>query len=94
MAQRKGNLHVKDRSSDLGEGPGRSRYYDRCKLARLPTAPGDLTLTDEGNGESATELASPSRVCQGTKSGGGKAPPGAGQYPFQRLSVEWGQPAG
>ena len=48
MAQRKGNLHVKDRSSDLREGPERSRYYDRCKLVRGPTAQG--ICSDEGNG--------------------------------------------
>ena len=42
MVQRQGNFPVKDRSSDLRAGPGRSRYYDRCKLVRGPTAPGDL----------------------------------------------------
>ena len=42
MVRRKGNFHVKDRRSDLGEGPGRSRYYDHCKLVRVPTAPGGL----------------------------------------------------
>ena len=53
--------------------------------------------SDEGNGESAPELASPSQIGQGTKFGGGKAPTGAGKYPFQNLPVGgWpeGQPAG
>ena len=49
------------------------------------------------NGESVPKLASPSLIGQGTKFGGGKAPTGAGQYPFRRLSVgvgPEGQPAG
>ena len=46
------------------------------------------------DGESAPE---PSLIGQGTKFGRGKAPTGAGQYPFQKLPVgvgPEGQPAG
>ena len=43
--------------------------------------------SDEGNGESAPELASLSPFGQGTKFRGRKAPTWAGQYPFRRLPV-------
>ena len=44
--------------------------------------------SDEGNGESAPELASPSQIGQGTKFGGGKAPTGQGNILFRDFQQE------
>ena len=94
MAQRKGNLHVKDRSSEERDQENLD-IMAAVSWSEFPQPQG--IYLDEGNGESVPELASPSRIGQGTKFGGGKAPTWAGPYPFWRFPVgvrPEGQPAG
>ena len=85
MVQRKGNLSVKDgRNSERAqEDPDIIAAVSMVGVPTAPPALGDLPpYLAEGTGESEPELVLPSQICQGTKFGGGRAPTGAGQYPF------------
>ena len=86
MVQRKGKLPVKDSRSSEERAQEDLDVMAAASMVRVPMAPpalGDLPpYSAEGPGESEPELVLPSQICQGTKFGGGRAPTGAGQYPF------------
>ena len=94
MAQRKGNLHVKERRSEERDQENLD-IMAAVSWSEFPQPQG--VYLAEGTGERAPELALPSGTSQGTKIGGEQAPTRPGQYPVQRLPVgvgPEGQPAG